>query len=89
MGIFAASWLAYHSLQSNSWVRQILEDHFGALLGVPMAALMAICIVILLRFAAGPIEFKGLGFEFRGASGQIVFWIFCFLAIVSAQKLLW
>jgi len=33
------------------------------------------CVVILLRFSAGPIEFKGFGFEFRGAAGQVVFWI--------------
>jgi hypothetical protein len=58
-GIFSASWLAYHSLQQDSRVRRILEDHFGAFIGVPIAALMAMCVVILLRFSAGPIGLKG------------------------------
>jgi hypothetical protein len=88
-GIIAAVWLAYHAWRPESWVIPILREHFAALVGIPMSALIAMCVVILLRFSAGPIEFKGLGFEFRGASGQVVFWIFCFLAIVSGLKLLW
>ena len=58
-GFFSAGFLVYHSVQPNSWVRQILEDHFAALLGVPMAALMAMCVVVLLRFTAGSIQISG------------------------------
>jgi uncharacterized membrane protein YjgN (DUF898 family) len=62
-----------------------IAEHFAALLvGIPMSALIAMCVVILLRFSAEPIEFEGLSFEFRGASGQVVFWVFCFLALSSA-----
>jgi hypothetical protein len=88
-GLFAGGFLAYHSAQPNSWLLVLIRNHFAALMGVPMAALMSMCVVILLRYTAGPIKFKVLGFEFEGASGQIVFWIACFLAIVSALKLLW
>ena len=88
-GIFAGSFLAYHSLQPNSWLVDIIQKHFAALMCVPMAALMAMCVVILLRYTAGPIEFKVPGFEFHGASGQVVLWVVCFLAIVSAIKLVW
>lgn len=88
-GIFAGAFLAYHSLRPNSWLVELTHQHFAALLCVPMAALMAMCVVILLRFTAGPIEFKVPGFEFKGASGQVVLWVMCFLAIVGAIKLLW
>jgi hypothetical protein len=88
-GLFAGGFLVYHSAQPNSWLLALIQNHFAALMGVPMAALMSMCVVILLRYTAGPIKFKALGFEFEGASGQIVFWVLCFLAIVSAIKLLW
>jgi hypothetical protein len=51
----------------------MLREHFADLVGIPMSALIAMCVVILLRFSAGPIEFEGLSFKFRGASGQVVF----------------
>jgi hypothetical protein len=35
------------------------------------------------------IEFEAAGFKFRGASGPVVLWIFCYLAIVTSIKLLW
>ena len=88
-GVFAGVFLGYHSMQPNSWLVDLFQKHFAALLCVPMAALMAMCVVILLRFAAGPIEFKVPGFEFKGASGQVVLWVMCFLAITGSIKLLW
>ena len=90
-GFFSAGFLAYHSVQPNSWVRQILEDHFAALLGVPMAAVMAMCVVVLLRFTAGPIQISGPKdyLAFYGPASEVVFWIFCFLSIVFAIYLLW
>ena len=89
--VFSAGFLAYHSVRPNSWVRQILEDHFAALLGVPMAAVMAMCMVVLLRFTAGSIEISGPKdyLTFSGAASEIVFWILCCLAIVFAIYLLW
>ena len=90
-GFFSAGFLVYHSVQPNSWVRQILEDHFAALLGVPMAALMAMCVIVLLRFTAGSIQISGPKdyLTFSGSASEIVFWIFCFLTIVFAIYLLW
>ncbi len=56
-----------------------------------MAALMAMCVVVLLRFTAGSIQISGPKdyLAFSGAASEIVFWIFCFLAIVFAIYLLW
>jgi len=45
--------------------------------------------VVFLRQTDGPIEFNGLGFEFKGASGQVAMWVVCFLAIAGAIKFLW
>jgi hypothetical protein len=58
--------------------------------GVPLAALVALCIVIVLENTSGHIEMEGpLGFKFKGASGPVILWICCFLAIVGAIKLTW
>jgi hypothetical protein len=64
-------------------------DHFAATVGLSFAALGSLCLVLLLRYSAGPIEFEGMGFKFKGASGPIILWVICFLAMVSAIKLLW
>jgi hypothetical protein len=88
-GLFAGCFLGYQSLQPNGWMVDLIQKHFAALMCVPMAALMSMCVVILLRYTAGPIEFKVPGFEFQGASGQVVLWVVCFLAIVTAIKVLW
>ena len=70
------------------WER-IIREHFAAVVGLPMAALLASFIVIALKYAEGPMEFEALGFKFRGASGQVILWIMCFLAITIAIRLLW
>jgi len=67
----------------------VLEKHFHAIFGIPGAAVVAFVIVIFLRQADGPIEFEGLGFKFKGAAGQVVMWVVCFLAIAGAIKLVW
>lgn len=80
--------LAYGML-TNKRIFEVFLLHFSALVGLPCAALAALCIVMFLEHSLGAIEFEGAGFKFRGASGPIVLWIFCFLAIVTAIKLLW
>lgn len=88
-GIFAGSFLAYHSLAEGGFIIELTKKQFGAMILVPMAALMALCVVIILEWTAGDIKFKGLSFEFEGASGPIVLWVFCFLAIVAALRAFW
>ncbi len=90
--VFFASYLSllmYWSWKHDSWMLAILRDHFAATVGGPCAAFAAGLVVLVLRYTGGPMEIKGLGFEFKGASGQIVLWIFCFLAITSAIRILW
>ena len=88
-GAFVGSFLVYHSLRPDGWVVQLVRTQFPAVILVPMSGLASLCIVLLLRLSSGPLEFKAIGFEFRGASGQVVLWVVCFLAMVAAVKLLW
>lgn len=74
--------------QFREW-QTVLKDHFAAIIGLPGAAAVSFAIVVFLRQTEGPIEFEGLGFKFRGAAGQVVMWIACFLAIAAAIKWTW
>jgi hypothetical protein len=77
------------SILTNPAVFQVALDHFAATVGLPSAALAALCIVVFLESSTGPIEFEGMGFKFKGASGPIVLWAFCFLTMAGTIKLLW
>jgi hypothetical protein len=74
---------------SAAWVIPMVQKHFAAIVGLPFAALAALCLVILLELRSGPIRMKGMGFEFSGAGGPIIMWLFCFLAVASGIRLLW
>jgi hypothetical protein len=74
---------------ANPELWTLLITHFPAMAGLPFAALCALFVVTILRVTQGPIEFEGLGFKFRGASGPIVLWVLCYLVIVASIKLVW
>ncbi len=76
-------------LSDNGWIVVIAREHFAAVVGLPAAAVASMCIVLFLEYSTGPIEFEGLGFKFRGAAGPVVLWVFCFIAITIAIKVLW
>lgn len=88
-GMFMGGFLAYHSMRPDSWMVALVQEQFAAMILVPMAALGSLCLVLVLRLSSGPLEFKAIGFEFRGASGQVVLWVVCFLALIVSIKLLW
>ena len=70
-------------------MHDIVKNHFAAIVGLPVAAIFSVFLVVVLQQTTGPVKFEGLGFKFEGTSGQVVLWIFCFLAIAAAIKLLW
>ena len=70
-------------------LEEVAKSHFLFFMGGPMAAVSATLVIAGFQTTAGEIEFKGLGFEFKGASGPTVLWICCFLAIVGGERLLW
>jgi hypothetical protein len=79
------AWLA---LSEGYW-KDLARKQFPAMVGLPAAAVAAIFLVLTFQAEAGPIEFKALGFEFKGASGPIVLWAICFAAIAGAIRLVW
>ncbi len=81
--------LARDIANAEPWMMELLRAHPAAVLGLPMAALAALCIVLFLEAKSGRIEFEGFGFKFRGASGEIILWVICLLAITASIKLLW
>jgi hypothetical protein len=87
-GVFVF-YLARDIANAEPWMMEVFRTHPGAVLGLPVAALAAICIVLFLEARSGHIEFEGFGFKFRGASGEIILWVICFLAMVAAIRVLW
>ena len=73
---------------SETLIKIILE-HPAAIIGIPISALVSLSLVLSLEQVGGPIVFKMPGVEFKGASGQVVLWLLCFMAIVFSIKMLW
>lgn len=78
-----------YGMVREQWVEELVKQHFAATIGLPSAALAALLLVTILEINAGRIEFKAVGFEFKGAAGPIVMWVLCFLSIAAAIRLLW
>ena len=68
---------------------EITIANFPAILGLPLAAITAFIVVAVFRQSENPIEFEALGFKLKGAAGEIVLWIACFITIVVGIRLLW
>jgi hypothetical protein len=68
---------------------KILYERFAAVVGIPLAMCAAFVVVAILEQTSGPIEVTAPGFSIKGAAGQVLFWIFVFLAIVHAIEVLW
>jgi hypothetical protein len=91
VGAFTALFLfgAAINIVYGPWLLQLVKDHFPATVGLPFAALAALCLVLLLEFKAGRMEFEALGLKFKGAAAPAIVWVLCFLSITLAIKLLW
>ncbi len=80
--------LVYSFFTYNEWV-ELAKEHASPVVGLPIATVASFLLVSILQVTAGKIEFEGLGFKFRGASGPVVLWIACFIAMAICIKLLW
>ncbi|MEY6433036.1 hypothetical protein ABC977_11535 [Thioalkalicoccus limnaeus] len=91
--LFASVYLAlivvYLFFSEDKWVIEVAKAHFAATIGLPLAAVAALFVVSIFEITTGKIEFEGLGFKFTGASGPVIMWVVCFLAISGAIALLW
>ncbi len=86
--LFAFGLLLWSIFAEPIWLL-VTREHFAAVIGLPMAAVTALFIVLVLQATSGLIEFEAIGFRFRGGSGPVVLWVMCFLAITLAIRLLW
>jgi hypothetical protein len=67
--------LAYHSWKGG-FINRIVEEHFSGMILVPLAALMALCIDLMLRWTAGVLEFDLWGqAKLKGASRPLTLWV--------------
>jgi|SRR5215218_11139538 len=86
--ILFATPLLHLSPELAEWVG-IGVKNFRVVVGLPLAAIFAFIIVAFLRQSGDSIEFEGLGFKFKGATGPVILWLLCFIVIAGAIKLLW
>lgn len=88
------AFLGYHAIRKtsteDSWLLKVFETQFAATVLVPLSAISAACVVILLGVATGgDLSFEAGFLSFKGASGPITLWLACFLSMIAAVKLLW
>jgi len=77
-----------HKTEGDFWLT-LIKDQFPVVVGLPMAGFLSLFVTLVLRIAAGPIEFEIAGLKFKGGAAPIVFWVICFLSIAISIKLLW
>ena len=80
--------IVYSFFTDDEWVK-LAKEHLPSVIGLPIAAATAFLLVSVLQVTSGKIEFECIGFKFRGASGPVVLWIACFIAIAICINLLW
>ena len=84
----AALFFALWSNRFDPVATDFVLKNWRVVLGVPFCCFGSFCVVALFRQGREPIEFEGLGFKFRGSSGEVVLWASCFLVLASAVRLL-
>jgi hypothetical protein len=77
------------SMLSAADVGTLVSQHGPTVFGLPVAALVALCLVALMRTLDGRSRFELLGFKAEGASASSVLWIAAFLAITLSIRVLW
>jgi hypothetical protein len=82
--------LFYALLKNDVWIDQILQQHFAATVGLPSVSALSFLVVVTFeaRFEKIEMEFFGI-LKFKGASGPIVLWVFCVLALSACIRMLW
>jgi hypothetical protein len=88
LGVSAFALVLWRGFRDQAWL-SIAQQHFAAAIGLPMSAIAALFIVLVLRLASGSIEVELGPLKFKGAAAPVVFWLICFIAIALMIKLLW
>lgn len=88
LGFLAACAVWIANFRSD-WQIQILREHYAAIVGLPSAAAGAFVMVTLFRQVSGTIRISFGGLSLEGASGPILLWVVCFIAMALAIKMIW
>lgn len=76
--------------ENKIWMLSLLIREYKAIVLIPIFVGIAILLVLIFEQIAGNIELKFYDqFYFKGASGPIIFWILCFLTLVTGLNRLW
>lgn len=67
-------------------LRIVFENYPLLTVGMPLAALLALGLVLSLEQKTDNIRFKAFAIELEGVAGQLILWVICFLSIVGAMK---
>lgn len=96
LGIALFAVLGFLALFLGLWLNRLdpelttlVRTNFPTIIGLPFAAIAAFIVVAVFRQNEAPLEFEVVGFKLKGAAGELVLWIACFLAIVASIRLLW
>jgi hypothetical protein len=68
---------------------EVVKRNLATIGGLPFAFITAFAIVALFRQAETPLDFDGFGLKMKGAAGEIMLWVICFVAISGSIALLW
>ena len=84
-------WIVFlHPHITGAQYAKLAIDHVQAFIGLPMAAICSLILVAMLRQRSGEgLQFKALGVEITGPSGEVVLWNLTYLTIALTLKLLW
>jgi hypothetical protein len=64
-------------------------DDLATIVGIPFSFVAAFVVVALFKQAEAPMDFQGFGLKMKGAAGEIILWLLCFVAISGAIAVLW
>jgi hypothetical protein len=68
---------------------RIVTKNLAAIAGLPFSFIAAFTVVALFRQSETPLDFSGFGLTMKGAAGEIVLWVICYLAISGSLAWLW
>jgi hypothetical protein len=87
-GSVAFGWIADRTFGRDVWQSFVLNN-FELVMGTPMAAALAFCIVMIFYGSfEGPLRMKIGVLEIAGPAGPILLWAVCFLVVVWGINIL-
>jgi hypothetical protein len=88
VGSIAFGWIADLTFGRDIWQSFVLNN-FELVMGMPMAAALAFCIVMIFYGSfEGPLKMKIGVLEIEGPAGPILLWAVCFMVVVWSINIL-